>query len=188
MIIKDLGLVPYEKTDALLESYIPKTKIDNFLLLCTHPPVYTVGSEEYRCDLEVVQTDRGGSITYFDEGTLMLYFAFAVPNPAKFYAKVLKAVQNFFSHFDAPITYDKARPGFYIENRKIASLGFRYKKGASKHGVALHINPNLVDFNKIAPCGLKGVQATSLWAEGYPIAMDEAKILATKAVIDAFEA
>ena len=188
MIIKDLGLVPYQETDALLESYIPKTKIDNFLLLCTHPPVYTVGSEEYAYNMEVVKTDRGGSITYFDEGTLMLYFAFAVPNPANFYAKVLKAVESFFAHFSAPITYDKARPGFYIENRKIASLGFRYKNGASKHGVALHINPNLVHFNKIAPCGLLDVRATSLWAEGYPIAMDEAKILATKAVIDAFKA
>ena len=188
MIIKDLGLVPYEEMDALLESYIPKTKSDDFLLVCTHPPIYTVGSEEYACDLEVVQTDRGGSITYFDKGTLMLYFAFAVPNPPKFYAKVVQAVQSFFLHFDAAIQYDKKRPGFYIENRKIASLGFRYKKGASKHGVALHINPNLVEFNKIAPCGLPDVRATSLWAEGYIISMQEAKILATKAVIDAFEA
>ena len=187
MIIKDLGIVPYEEIDVILESYIPKTNIDNFLLLCTHPPVYTVGSQEYQCNLPVIRSDRGGSITYFDEGSLMLYFAFLVPNPARFYAKVVAAMQQFFANFTDTIFYDKKHPGFYIQNRKIASLGFRYKNGASKHGVALHINPNLLNFNKIAPCDLKNIQATSLWAEGYEISMQEAKILATKAVIDVFE-
>ena len=186
MIIKDIGVIPYPQIDAILESYIPKTKIDNFLLLCSHPPVYTVGSQQYSYEVEVFPSDRGGSITYFDEGCLMLYFAFYAPYPPTFYAKVLQAIQIFLNNFNPNIYYDKKRPGFYIDNEKIASLGFRYKNRVTKHGVSLHINPNLTNFNKIEPCGLRGIKATSLYAKGYTIAMNEAKILATKAVIDAF--
>lgn len=186
MKVVDLGIVSYEKCNAMLEHYLEVARSEDHLLLCQHPAVYTVGSEPYPTDLEVVQTDRGGSITYFDEGCLMVYFAFAVPSPARFYSKVLRSLQRFFSHFDQNIFYDRKRPGFYIQNRKIASLGFRYKNGMSKHGVSLHINPDLQNFNKIEPCGLQNVQATSLYNEGYAIAMQEAKSMITKAVLDEF--
>ena len=188
MRIKDLGLVPYERIDGILEEHIPLAKEEDHLLLCTHPPVYTVGSEPYVCDLPLVQTDRGGSVTYFDEGCVMVYFAFGVSEPARFYAKVIRAVQSFFDTFDPAIAYDRKRPGFYIDGQKIASLGFRYKNGASKHGVSLHVNPNLVNFNKIAPCGLKDVRATSLYELGFTLSIHEAKELIAQKVRDVFEA
>ncbi len=189
MKVVDLGKVEYKMTNTILEAYMKKAKEGaDYLLLCTHDPVYTIGSEEYSCDLEVIKTDRGGSITYFDEGTLMLYFTCKVAMPAKFYAKVLRAVQLFFDRVGIHVHYDKKRPGFYIHNRKIASLGFRYKDGVSKHGVSLHIDPNLCSFNKISPCGLVDITATSLHAEGLKISIEQAKELATKAVLDVFEA
>ena len=188
MRVVDLGLVKYERIDAVLESFIPKAKEEDYLIFCTHHPVYTIGSEAYETDLKLIKTDRGGSITYFDEGCLLCYFAFEVKNPPLFYKKVVRSFEKFFLHFSQKIYYDKKRPGFYIENKKIASLGFRYKEGVSKHGVSLHIDPDLKAFNKIRPCGLEGVQATSLVAEGYSISMQEAKKLVAKAVRDVFEA
>ena len=187
MRVKDLGLVPYEAIDTILEEHIPLAKKEDHLLLCTHPPVYTVGSEPYVCDLPLVQTDRGGSVTYFDEGCLMVYFAFLVPSPARFYAKVLQAVQSFFDTFDPAIGYDHTRPGFYIKNQKIASLGFRYKNGTSKHGVSIHIDPDLEAFNRIEPCGLKKVRATSLHEQGFRLHVEEAKALIVQKVKDVFE-
>ncbi|BCD62276.1 lipoyl(octanoyl) transferase [Nitratiruptor sp. YY08-26] len=189
MKIVDLGKVIYININDILEDYMLLAKNgEDYLLLCTHDPVYTIGCEKYRCNLPFIQTDRGGSITYFDEGTLMLYFACKVFTPAKFYAKALQAVERFFSNFPLEIYYDKKRPGFYIQNRKIASLGFRYKNGVSKHGVSLHISPNLENFNKIAPCGLEGIVATSLQNEGIELSIDKAKELAIKAVCNVFEA
>ncbi len=188
MKVEDLGLVPYERIDAILEEHIPLAKKEDHLLLCTHLPVYTIGSQPYACDLPLVPTDRGGSVTYFDEGCLMLYFAFKVPSPARFYAKVIQAVQNFFNTFDPAIAYDRKRPGFYIDGQKIASLGFRYKNGASKHGVSLHIAPDLGAFNRIEPCGLKGVRATSLQELGFTLDIPRAKELAIKVVKDVFKA
>ncbi|BCD68151.1 hypothetical protein [Nitratiruptor sp. YY09-18] len=188
MKVIDLGKVIYNNINDILEDYMQLAKKEDHLLLCTHNPVYTIGSEQYQCPLPAIQTDRGGSITYFDEGTLMLYFACKVPSPARFYAKVVQAVQEFFANFDLPIIYDKERPGFYIQNRKIASLGFRYKNGISKHGVSLHICPNLENFNKIAPCGLEGIVATSLHNEGIDLSIDRAKEITTRAVLDVFEA
>ncbi|BCD60357.1 MULTISPECIES: hypothetical protein [unclassified Nitratiruptor] len=186
MKIVDLGLLAYEKCNDVLENFILQD--EDHLILCVHPPVYTIGSEPYETDLPVIHTDRGGSITYFDEGCLMLYFAFRVPNPPRFYAKVLRSLDFFFHHFDKNIRYDKNKPGYYIENRKIASLGFRYKKGYSKHGVSIHVNPNLKEFNKINPCGLSGIKATSLINEGYNVNMEQAKALAVKAVEYGFKA
>ncbi|BAF70037.1 lipoyl protein ligase domain-containing protein [Nitratiruptor sp. SB155-2] len=188
MKIVDLGLLPYEKCNEVLEDFIQKAQYEDHLLLCTHHPVYTIGSENYETDLPVIRTDRGGSITYFDEGCLMLYFAFRVPNPPKFYAKVLCSLDYFFHFFDKNIQYDKKKPGYYIQNRKIASLGFRYTGGFSKHGVSLHVDPHLENFNKIAPCGLSGIKATSLINEGYNVNMETAKTLAIKAVEYGFKA
>ena len=188
MKIVDLGCVEYERVDAILESFVLKAKEEDYLIFCTHPPVYTIGSETYETDLKVVKTDRGGSITYFDEGCLLCYFAFKVKNPPFFYKKVVRSFENFFHHFSQKMYYDKKRPGFYIENKKIASLGFRYKEGVSKHGVSLHIDPDLEAFNKIRPCGLEGVEATSLAKEGYKVSMQEVKKLVAKAVRDVFEA
>ena len=188
MKVQDLGLIPFERIDALLEKYILLAKREDYLLLCTHPPVYTIGSEPYTCDLPLIPSDRGGSVTYFDEGCLMLYFAFKVLSPPRFYAKVIQALEQFFTIFDPNILYDRTRPGFYINGEKIASLGFRYKQGVSKHGVSLHIAPDLRAFNRIEPCGLKGVRATSLEELGFTLDMPRAKELAIKVVKDVFKA
>ncbi len=183
MIIIDKDLIDYKECLVLLEEMIEKVRADGLdrLILARHHPVYTVGSEGEEFGVDAIKTDRGGSITYHDEGCLMVYFAFKVANPPLFYRHVVRALERFFSFSDR-IYYDPRRPGFYIEERKIASLGFRYKKGVSKHGVSIHIDPDLAAFNRIKPCGLDGVRASSLQAEGIGLGMEEAKRRIVEAV------
>ena len=172
---KDLGKIEYKEFLKLQEELIKQK--ENYLLFATHNPIFTVGKNEAYKFPWALKVDRGGSITYFDEGTLMVYFIFNVQNPAFFYKNVKKSISLFFKNFPLEIYYDKNKPGFYIQNRKIASLGFRYENNKSKHGVSIHINPNLDEFNKINPCNLSGIKATSLYNEGINISINTAKNL-----------
>jgi len=169
---KDLGLIEYKKFLKIQEEL--SLKKENYLLFATHYPIYTRGKFEENFPF-ALKVNRGGSITYFDEGTLMVYFIFNVKNPPFFYKNVRKVIQKFFNKFNLDIFYDKEKPGFYIQNRKIASLGFSYENNRSNHGVSIHINPNLENFNKINPCNLKGIKATSLKNEGINISIKKAK-------------
>jgi len=169
---KNLGKIDYLEFLKLQEKLVKEK--ENYLLFAAHNPVFTVGKNEKEVFPFAIKVDRGGSITYFDEGTLMVYFIFNVKNPAFFYKRVKKVFLRFFNELDKNIFYDKKNPGFYIENRKIASLGFKYENFRSKHGVSIHLNPNLKNFNKINPCNLKGIKATSLINEGIIISKNEA--------------
>ena len=189
MKILDLGLIKYEVSLQIMENLIEEVKKENknILLFCTHFPVYTVGSDSIQTNLKAIKTDRGGSITYHDEGTLMVYFIFKVHSPPLFYKKVIKAFNKFFKNINKNIYYDYKKPGFYIENRKIASLGFKYTRGISKHGVSLHISPNLKNFNKIKPCNLEGVIATSFEKENINLTLNEIKKRLKKYIKNEFE-
>ena len=181
---KDLGLIEYKEFLSLQENLVKQK--ENFLLFATHNPVFTVGKNEADKFPWAIKVDRGGSITYFDEGTLMVYFIFNVNSPPFFYKNVRKSISLFFKNFPLDIYYNKEKPGFYIENRKIASLGFRYENNRSKHGASIHINPNLDEFNKINPCNLSGIKATSLYNEGIKISISEAKEKLQKIIKEVF--
>jgi lipoyl(octanoyl) transferase len=116
---KDLGLIEYEKF-LLIQEKLTNIK-QNFLLFAIHYPIYTVGINEAKHFPFAKAVKRGGSITYFDEGTLMVYFIFNVNNPPIFFRKVRKIFDRFFE-FNKNIFYDKKKPGYYIQNKKIASL------------------------------------------------------------------
>jgi lipoyl(octanoyl) transferase len=170
---KDLGLIEYEKF-LLIQKKLTLLN-QNFLLFATHYPIYTVGINEAKNFPFAIPVKRGGSITYFDEGTLIVYFIFNVKSPPLFFRKVRIVFERFFKNINPQIFYDKTKPGFYIKNRKIASLGFHYEKNRSNHGVSIHISPNLQNFNRINPCNLKGIKATSFENEGIEISIKEAK-------------
>jgi len=171
----DLKLVEYERF-LHIQNYLHKRAIrenNEYTLFASHYSIFTKGlnEKEFKFALKV---DRGGSITYFDKGSFMIYLIHKVTNPPFFYKKVIKLLKEFFS-FDKRIVFDSKKAGFYIENRKICSIGFGYKKGYSKHGVSIHLNNNLNNFNKINPCNLEGIKATSLWNEGYRMSRKEIK-------------
>ncbi len=157
----DSGLIEYQKALEIMTK-LQENYTEDVLLFATHYPVFTVGESEASKFPWALKVDRGGSITYFDEGTLMCYYIFKVHSPPLFFRKIIKIYTEFFQNLNKEIYYDIKKPGFYIKNRKIASIGFNYKKNISKHGVSIHLNPNLDEFNKIKPCNLNDIIATSL--------------------------
>ena len=176
MIVHDWGLVPYEEARERMEAVHARAVADgrHHLIFCEHPPVFTVGSDaENDWPVPTVATDRGGSITCHAPGQAVAYFCFQAARPALFYRRVVRAYDAFFADAALPARYDLRRPGWYLENRrKIASLGFRYRRGVSLHGVALNVDVDLTFCNRVAPCALEGVRATSLRAEGVRLSME----------------
>jgi len=145
----------------------------NHLALCSHPAIFTVGRDDGGVwEVPVLRSDRGGSITCHSEGQAIVYFCFQVCDPPLFYRKVRRAYDTFFAGTLPPVRFCKERPGWYLHGRKIASLGFRYRSGVSLHGVALNVDVDLALHNRVPPCGLEDVAATSLAAEGVRIELE----------------
>jgi lipoyl(octanoyl) transferase len=85
------------------------------------------------------------------------------------------------------VFYDTKQAGFYIENRKIASLGFRYAQGVSLHGVSMNIDVDLDLHNRVSPCGIDGIVATSLKKEGIEMTIKEMENLVVQHIGEGFD-
>lgn len=176
MILHNWGEIEYTKAREQMDALHVKAQQDgqNHLILCWHPAVFTLGSDEKKeFNVPTLQSDRGGSITCHSKGQNIYYFCFQVQQPARFYKKVLDAFESFFMKNLPQVKYDKNKPGFYIQNRKIASLGFRYSRGVSLHGVALNVNVNLDFHSQVSPCNLENIVPTSLKNEGLRLTPEE---------------
>ena len=169
MILHRWGEVEYNKAREMMQEVHTLAQKDgkNHLILCSHPDIFTVGvAEDEQFAVRVVQSDRGGSITCHSVGQNIFYFCFQVQNPARFYKKVVQSFEKFFEKYLPTVAYNKAQAGFYTQNRKIASLGFRYSHGVSLHGVALNVDVDLAFHSQVNPCNLEGIVPTSLHSEG----------------------
>ena len=169
MIVHDWGEIEYLVARKKMQDIHTLALRDkqNHLILCSHPNIFTVGSSEKKAfSVNTIKSDRGGSITCHSPGQNIYYFCFEAVNPALFYRKVLRAFEHFFIHYLPEVYYNKEQAGFYIQNRKIASLGFRYAQGVSLHGVALNVDVDLDFHSLVPPCDLEGIMPTSLHHEG----------------------
>jgi len=176
MIVHHWGEIEYTKAREQMQEIHSQALKDgkNHLICCSHPNVFTVGSNSSEAfKVAVIKTDRGGSITCHSLGQSVFYFCFHVVNPAKFYKKVVSSFELFFAKYLPEVFYDRAQAGFYIQNRKIASLGFRYSQGVSLHGVALNVAVDLAFHSQIKPCNLDGIVPTSLEREGVFLSEEE---------------
>jgi len=161
---------------------------ENHLIFCEHPAVFTVGKNDDRAwPVPVVETDRGGSITCHSEGQLLCYFCFQVSEPMLFYRRVRRSFERVLTSLLPGLFYDPKQAGFYLENRKAASLGFRYVNGVSLHGVSVNVDVDLALHNRVNPCGLEGITATSLKAEGVKMKMAALEDLILKQIEENFD-
>jgi len=189
MIIHNLGLIEYKRAREKMQHIHTQAVIDgkNHLILCSHPNIFTVGKDDKTIySVDFIKTDRGGAITCHSIGQNIYYFCFQAKNPPLFYKRVIKAFKEFFKEYLPNVYYSKENPGFYIDNRKIASLGFRYSKGVSLHGVALNVDVDLAFHSQVPPCNLKGIIPTSLHNEGVNISQEEANKRVVKLIQRSF--
>jgi lipoyl(octanoyl) transferase len=146
--------------------------------LVEHPPVFTLGLNASRAhvldarDIPVVETDRGGQVTYHGPGQLVLYPLLQLSRHGLGVRALVtlleECVVDVLARFAIPAAADPHAPGVYVQGRKIASVGLRIRRGCSYHGVALNVNGDLSPFDRINPCGYQGLQVTRMTDEGAP--------------------
>jgi len=160
-----------------MEGEVPDT-----LILVEHPPVITVGrfstganvvaSREFLADrgIEVIQTTRGGDVTYHGPGQLVGYPIFHLKElglGVKAYIRTLEEVFTRYLDESCGIRAEagEGQIGVWIENRKITAIGVYVSHFVSMHGFAFNINTDLSHFSYIIPCGITDKEVTSLEKE-----------------------
>lgn len=172
--IRQLGQQDYQQTwDSMKAFCIQRdAETNDEVWFVEHPSVYTQGvsgKPEHilsRNDIPVVQTDRGGQVTYHGPGQLLMYVLFDLRRLGIGVRDLVNVLENStiasLKKFGLKAVARKDAPGVYIEDKKIASLGLRVKNGCSYHGLSVNINMDLTPFNFINPCGFKGLEITQL--------------------------
>ena len=113
-------------------------------------------------EIPVVQTDRGGQVTWHGQGQLVAYFMFDL-NRLKWNVRTLvsyaeQLMIDLLKKYAIEAYAKPDAPGVYVNDRKIGSLGFKIRKGRSYHGLSLNIDCELTGFNTINPCGYAGLE------------------------------
>ena len=170
LIIRQLNTMDYSKVWHAMQNFTDERdeKTEDELWLVQHPPVFTqgqAGKEEHLLmpgDIEVVKVDRGGQVTYHGPGQQVIYFMINLRRRKMGVRQLVTLIENaiVYSLNDFGIkAYPKPdAPGVYVDDKKIASLGLRVRKGCSFHGLALNVNMDLSPFLRINPCGYAGLE------------------------------
>jgi lipoyl(octanoyl) transferase len=174
VIIVDRGFEPYEQTHQAMKEHIALLKGGQRAeLWCVqHPSVFTqgqAGKAEHVLkpgDIPIVQSDRGGQVTYHGPGQVILYTLIPMKHFSLNVRELVSLLENtvigVLGSFGVSSQARPDAPGVYVEDRKIASLGLRIRHGVSYHGVALNVSMDLEPFSRINPCGYEGLQVTQL--------------------------
>jgi lipoyl(octanoyl) transferase len=168
------NLQPYEAIFEAMQRQTLARTTESFdeIWLLEHSPVFTqgmAGKKEHVLNphtIPVIQTDRGGQVTYHGPGQLILYALIDLRRK-----KI--AIRNFVTQLETTVIHLLAMygiqsnsktdaPGIYIHDAKICSIGLKVKHGCSYHGIALNIDMDLTPFTFINPCGFKQLQMTQI--------------------------
>jgi len=113
-------------------------------------------------DIPVIQTDRGGQVTWHGPGQLVAYFMFDLNRLGWNVRTLVSYAENLMIELlkkhDIEAYAKPDAPGVYVNERKIGSLGFKIRKGRSYHGLSLNIDCDLTGFHTINPCGYAGLE------------------------------
>lgn len=187
MQIKDLGLVDYLPTVDAMQSFTLERLADteDQLWLLEHSPVFTQGANGDAAHIlmdsaiPVVSTDRGGQVTYHGPGQLVVYTLIDLRRAGigvrQMVTNIEQTVVNLLAQYGVDAYARQDAPGVYVDERKIASLGLRVKRGACYHGVSLNIDMDLTPFSYINPCGYAGMEVIDMRSLGIDITITEAK-------------
>ncbi|WP_312758092.1 lipoyl(octanoyl) transferase LipB [Pantoea brenneri] len=140
--------------------------------LVEHPPVFTqgqAGKAEHLLmpgDIPVVQSDRGGQVTYHGPGQQVMYVLIDIKRRKIGVRQLVTALEETviatLAGFGVSARARADAPGVYVGEQKICSLGLRIRKGCSFHGLALNVAMDLAPFSRINPCGYAGMSMTQL--------------------------
>ncbi|HEX4669306.1 MAG TPA: lipoyl(octanoyl) transferase LipB [Solirubrobacterales bacterium] len=184
ILVVRCGIVPYEEAreaQRRLQGERQRDEVPDVLLLLEHPPVYTrgrratadelpMGAEWYeRQGIEVLDTDRGGRVTYHGPGQLVAYPIVSLApysDDVHEYVRRLERVMiGALAEHGVEAGLIDGLTGVWAGERKIGSIGVHVSRGVTTHGLAVNVSNDLQPFEWIVPCGIEGVAMTSLARE-----------------------
>lgn len=174
ILVRHLGLQPYEPVSQAMHDFTDSrddTTPDEIWLV-EHLPVFTqgqAGKAEHLLmtgDIPVIQSDRGGQVTYHGPGQQVMYVLLNLKRRKLGVRELVtlleQTVVNTLAEYGIDAYPRADAPGVYVGEMKICSLGLRIRKGCSFHGLALNINMDLTPFQRINPCGYAGMEMTQM--------------------------
>ncbi|MBJ9977952.1 lipoyl(octanoyl) transferase LipB [Pseudomonas sp. S75] len=184
---RELGLQPYEPVLEAMRRFTGRRSADapDEVWLVEHLPVFTqgqAGKPEHLMltgDIPVVQTERGGQVTYHGPGQLVAYVLLDVRRLGIGVRELVSRLENslvaLLASYGVQAAAKPDAPGVYVDGAKIASLGLRIRNGCAFHGLALNVDMDLSPFRRINPCGYAGLAMTQLRDHTGPIELDEVR-------------
>ncbi len=199
--VRQLGTVDYREAWELQREIADQRVAGgpDTLLLLEHPPVYTAGKrtephERPTDGTPVVDTDRGGKITWHGPGQLVGYPIIGLTEPldvVNFVRRLEEALISVCAGLGVQAGRVEGRSGVWVPGtpaRKIAAIGIRVARGVTLHGFSLNCDCDLGGFGGIIPCGITDAGVTSLTAElGRRVTVTEVTAAVTEAVSDALD-
>ncbi len=194
LLVVRLGLVAYEEA-LRLQSALERARYDgaveDLVLMLEHPPVYTkgrrstaaelpMGEDWYRMQgIEIVQTDRGGQLTYHGPGQLVAYPIISLrelarPDDVHEYVRLMeRAMIASIGDLGVSAGLIEGLTGVWVgsepppagDARKIGSIGIHVRRGISTHGLAVNVSNDLQPFEWVVPCGIEACRMTSITRE-----------------------
>lgn len=184
-LVRDLGRADYEPTFAAMRAFTDARGLDtpDELWIVEHPPVFTLGLGADRGHLlavehaiPVVQTDRGGEVTFHGPGQVVIYLLMDLRRnkpggklyARQFVAKIEQAIINVLQAYNLAGERIAGAPGIYMadgahKGAKIAALGLKVRgNGCTYHGVSLNVAMDLAPFTWINPCGYSGLETVDM--------------------------
>lgn len=169
---RNLGLIDYGVALNLMKSHISEKNFKNEIWFLEHNPVYTLGTAADKKNIlkanniPIFQSDRGGEVTYHGPGQLVIYFLVNVKanniGPKNFVRWLQKITSELLKNYSIESSFIEGAPGVYVEEKKIASIGLRFSKGKSYHGISINVDMDLEPFNNINPCGYENLLMTQM--------------------------
>jgi lipoyl(octanoyl) transferase len=168
----------YEDAKKMMEERllnVDLNKSNELIWTLEHPDIYTAGTSYNESDIldksiKILETNRGGKITYHGPGQLICYFVIDLRKRKKdirnFITIIEKTIIDTLQFFNIKTFSDKENIGIWYKDnkqtKKVAAIGVRISKWIAYHGFSININSNLEKYKAIIPCGIKDKGVTNL--------------------------
>jgi len=198
IFFKELGRQDYLTTLAMMQEFTSKrnSETPDQIWFAEHDPVFSCGVRTDKSelptatDIPVIQTDRGGQITYHAPGQLLVYILFDLKRRS---TKIREFIHDFemimlnaVRYYSEEATLNKSEPGIFIKDKKIVSFGLKIANGRSYHGASINISMNMEPWKRINVCGKKNQQVTDLEREGIPANVSSVSKVISQLVLTTF--
>lgn len=190
LTFKSLGTANYLDTLNDMKDHLISDHFQNEIWMLEHPPIFTLGTAADKQhilnakDIPIVQSDRGGEVTYHGPGQLVIYFMIDLKKTKLGPRSLVKTLQEFTQslllEYSIESTFIDGAPGVYVDDKKIASIGLRISKGKTYHGISINVDMDLTPFSYINPCGYAGLQVAQIKDFKKDISVKDVENLAIK--------